>query len=108
MLLYGITLTPLARELRAAESGILSSFYVDDVAFDGSAIRSAHLLKLFIERGVDRGYLTFLAKSLSISDNLGQEETARQEFAADDLVLNFVSGSRYLGPYLVPQEELAV
>ena len=37
MVLYGITLAPLAEELRAAESGILSPFYVDDAAFDGSA-----------------------------------------------------------------------
>ena len=45
MVLYGITLVPLAQELRAADSGLLSPFYVDDVAFDGSARRSAQLLK---------------------------------------------------------------
>ena len=37
MLLYGITLVPLAEELRAADSGLLSPFYADYVAFDGSA-----------------------------------------------------------------------
>ena len=36
------------------------------------------------------------------------EEGARREFAAEGLVLNFVSGSRYLGAYLGPQEELDV
>ena len=55
MVLYGITLVPLAQELRAADSGLLSPFYVDDVAFDGSARRSAQLLKLPMERGPDRG-----------------------------------------------------
>ena len=30
-----------------------------------------------------------------------------REFAAEGLVLNFVSRSRYLGAYLGPQEELA-
>ena len=35
MVLYRITLTPLAEELRAADPGLLSPFYLDDVAFDG-------------------------------------------------------------------------
>ena len=37
MVLYGITLFPLAEELRAAEPGLLYPFYADDVAFDGLA-----------------------------------------------------------------------
>ena len=31
MVLYGITLIPLAEELRAADPGLLSPFYADDV-----------------------------------------------------------------------------
>ena len=38
---------------------------------------------------------------------MGQEEAVRQEFAAEGLVLNFVSGSTYLGAYIGPQEDLA-
>ena len=37
MVLYGITLVPLAEDLRAADLGILSLFYADDAAFDGLA-----------------------------------------------------------------------
>ena len=37
MVLYGITLVPLAEELRAADPGLLSPFYADDAAFDGLA-----------------------------------------------------------------------
>ena len=48
MVLYGITLVPLAEELRAADSGLLSPFYADDVAFEGLARRSAQLLKLLV------------------------------------------------------------
>ena len=36
MVLYRITLFPLAEELGAADLGLLSPFYADDVAFDGS------------------------------------------------------------------------
>ena len=37
MVLYRITLVHMAEELRAADSGILSSFYADDAVFDRSA-----------------------------------------------------------------------
>ena len=100
MVLYGIILVPLADNLRAADPGILSPFYADDAAFDGLARRSAQLLKLLMNRGPDRGYLPEPAKSLFISDNPGQEEATKKEFAKEGLCLNFISGSRYLGTYL--------
>ena len=37
MVLYGITLVPLTKYLRAADSGLLSLFYADDVAFGSLA-----------------------------------------------------------------------
>ena len=37
MVLYGITLVPLAEELKGADLGLLSPFYTDDSAFDGLA-----------------------------------------------------------------------
>ena len=56
MVLYGISLFPLAEELRAADLGILSPFYADDAEFYGSARRRAQLLNLLMKRGPDRGY----------------------------------------------------
>ena len=58
------------------------------------------------EEGAGPGYFTETAKSLFISDTLGQEEAEKIYFAVEGLTLNFVSGSRYLGAYLVPQKEL--
>ena len=66
MVLYGITLVPLAEELRAADLGVLSTFYADDAAFDGLARQSAQLLKLLMKRGADKGYSPKPAKSLFI------------------------------------------
>ena len=106
MVLYGITLVPLAEDLRAADPGLLSPFYADDAAFDGSARRSAQLLKLLMRRGMDQGYFPEPAKSLFILDTPEQEEAANREFAVEGLTLNFVSVSRYLGAYLGPQAEL--
>ena len=59
-----------------------------------------------MKRGTYRVYLPEPAKSLFISDKLGQEEAAKKEFAKEGLCLNFISDSRYLGAYLGPQEEL--
>ena len=85
MVLYGITLVPLAEELQAADPGLLSPFYADDALFDSLAQRSAHLLKLLMKRGPDQGYFPEPAKSLFISDTLGQEAAAKREFLAEGL-----------------------
>ena len=61
MVLYRITLVPLTDELRAADPGLYSPFYADNAVFDGSARRSAQLLKLLMKRGPDRGYFPELA-----------------------------------------------
>ena len=55
-----------------------------------------------MERGMDQGYFLKPAKSIFISDTLRQEEAVRTEFAAEGILLNFVSGSPYLGAYLGP------
>ena len=73
MVLYGITLVPLAEEFREADPGLLSPFYANDAVFDSLAQRNTDLLKLLVKRGTNRGYLTETAKSLFISDTPGQE-----------------------------------
>ena len=100
MVLYGITLIPLEEELRAADLGLLLPFSADDVAFDGSERCSAQLLKLLMKREANRVYFTEPANSLLISDTPGQEEESKRYFSVEDLTLNFVSGSQYLGAYL--------
>ena len=55
MVLYGITLVSIAKELREADPGILSPFYVNDAVFDGLARQIAQLLKLLMKRGSDQG-----------------------------------------------------
>ena len=106
MVLYGITLVPLAEELKAAGLRLLSPLYADDVTFYGSALQSAQILKLSMDRGPDQGYFPEPANYLFIFDLLRQEEVTRREFVAEGLLLNFVSGSRYIWAYLGPQEEL--
>ena len=71
VVLYGIALVPLDEELRAADSGLLAPFYVDDVVFNGLARQISQLLKLLMKRGPDQGYFTEPAKSLFILDTPG-------------------------------------
>ena len=78
MVFYGITLAPLAKELRVADPGILSLFYADDAAFDGLERRSAQLLKMLMKRGPERGYFPKLAKSFFVSDTPGQEKAVKR------------------------------
>ena len=92
MVLYGISLVPLVKELKVADLGLLSPFYANDAEFNRLSRQSAQLLNLLMERGPDRGYLPKPAKSLFIPDTPVQEEAARREFAAEGLVLNFLSG----------------
>ena len=73
MFLYGITLVPLAEELQESDPGLLSPFYSDYAALNRSARRSAHLLKLLMERAADRGHFYDLTKSIFISDSPKQE-----------------------------------
>ena len=93
MVLHGITLVPLAEEVQLVDLGLLTLFYVDDAAFDGSARSSAHLLKLLMDRGSNRGYLDEPAKLLFTTDTPGQKEAAERYFEVERLDLNFVGGS---------------
>ena len=81
VLLYGITLVPLAEKLRAADPGLISPFYADDAVFNCLARQSAQLLNLLMERSPDRGYFPDTSNSLFILDTPGQEEVTRREFA---------------------------
>ena len=56
--------------------------------------------------GAGPGIFSEPAKYLFIFDTPGKEGATKREFGAERLVLNFVSGSRYLGDYLGLQEEL--
>ena len=93
MVLYGITLPPLAEELKDSDKTLLSIFYTNDVEFDGLARRSAVQLRPLMEQGMYQGYLPETAKSLFISENTEDKEAARQEFERSGLNINYVDVS---------------
>ena len=83
-----------------------SPFYANDVTFDGLMGRSAVQLRLLMERGGNRGYFPELYKLLFIYNNREEEKAARREFEQAGLHLKCVDGSRYMGVYFGPREEL--
>ena len=80
MVLCGITLVHLEKELRDADTTLLSPFYADGAVFYGSATRSVVQLRLMMDQGPDRGYFPEPEKSLFIADNPKYEETERHKF----------------------------
>ena len=78
MVLYGITLVPLAEEICEDDIRLINPFYKDDVDFDESIWWSAQILKLLLERGADQGHLIKLAKSIFISYFSDQEDMVKR------------------------------
>ena len=78
MVLYGITISPLADELRDADPNLLSPFYTDNVVFYGSTRQSAAQLRLFMNQETDHGHFPELTKSLFITNNPEDKEAERQ------------------------------
>ena len=64
MVLYGITLVPLAEELKDADPTLLSPLYTNYVMFDGLARRRVVQLRLLMDLGPERKYFCELAKLL--------------------------------------------
>ena len=102
MVLYGITLSSLEEELRDTDTTILSPFYTNDAAFDGSARRIVTKLHLLMDLEPDGGYFPDMAKLIFIADNLEEKEAESQELEWAGLKITYVDGSQYMGSCLGP------
>ena len=92
MVLYGVTLVPLAEELFTAAPDLLVPIYLNDSAFYGLVNRSARLITLLLEQGTERGYFPEPTKALFICDSPSQEEASNQTLEAEGLRVNMVPG----------------
>ena len=108
MVVYGITLVPLAEEHMDEDPTLISPLYAKDAAFDGLARQSTDQLHLLIDLRPDRGYFPNTANSFFIADNPEDGDAERRKLERVGLYLNDVDGSQYLGAYLGPREELEV
>ena len=58
MVLYGITLFPIAEEIRNVDPTLLLPFYAEGAAFDGSERQSDEQLCLLMDQGPDWVYFS--------------------------------------------------
>ena len=78
MVLYGITLVPLAKGLRDVNLEILSPFYANYAEFNGSVHQNPAQLKIMMEWGPDRGCFPEPGKSIFIAGNPEKREAANR------------------------------
>ena len=69
-------------------------------------LKVMELMNLILEGGIYQGYFPGPYKSLFMAEFPDQEASTQQDFEAEGLMLNFVTGSRYLESFLGSREEL--
>ena len=77
MVLYEITLVPLAEDLRDVYPTLLSPVYANYAAVYGLKRSSAAQQWLLMDQGLDRGYFPNPSKSLFTEDNPEDEDAVR-------------------------------
>ena len=97
MVLYGLSLTPLAKSIRAAVPQVVQPWYADDAAMAGpiTGIRDAQ--RLLLEWGPQRGYYPEPEKSILISP-LHNSPESLDPVAEFNFSLRL--GHRYVGGYV--------
>ena len=67
MIIYGITLVPLAEDLQTVDQVPISPFYEYGAAFDGYTSTSVRTNNLLLDQGPDQEYFPEISKSLFIA-----------------------------------------
>ena len=97
MVLYGLSLTPLAEAIRLAVPTVVQPWYADDAAMSGPVTGIAAAQRLLLELGPRRGYFPEPDKSILISP-LATHPSALEPLAE----FNFrqLDGHRYIGGFV--------
>ena len=64
MIIYGITLVPLAEDLQAVDQVPISPFYEDGAEFDGYTSRSVRPMNLLLDQGPYQEHFPEITNSL--------------------------------------------
>jgi hypothetical protein len=98
MLLYGVTLVPLARRLREEVPSVVQPWYADDAAMAGPCSHVATAMRLLEKLGPQRGYYPEPAKSIVICRDATHTEAAKQWL--EEFNFQYCEGHRYVGGFL--------
>jgi hypothetical protein len=97
MILYALTLLPLAESLRRDVPQAIQPWYADDSAADGKVSEVAAVTRLLMQRGPTRGYFLNTAKSVVVCKPTDQAEV---EAALSRFNFTYCEGTRYLGGFV--------
>ena len=102
MVLYGLTLVPMAETLRRLAPSVLQPWYADDAAMAGKCEDIAPAMSHLLRIGPLRGYYPEPSKSVLICDPGEDRERAKALFA--DFDFQYSDGDRYLGGFIGTME----
>ena len=97
MVLYGLTLTPLAASLRKAVPSVVQPWYADDAAMAGPLEDVAAAMRLLQAQGPARGYYPEPDKSVLISD---LDPTHPGLAVLSEFNFRYAAGHRYVGGFI--------
>ncbi len=97
MILYGITVCPLARRLLQCMPDLIQTWYADDYALSGPASRMKIAMKLVQKWGPHRGYFPEPDKSVVVCKI---EHTTQAKAILEEFEFKYAKGKRYVGGFL--------
>eukprot|EP00534_Pseudo-nitzschia_fraudulenta_P001034 CAMPEP_0201119006 /NCGR_PEP_ID=MMETSP0850-20130426/3183_1 /ASSEMBLY_ACC=CAM_ASM_000622 /TAXON_ID=183588 /ORGANISM="Pseudo-nitzschia fraudulenta, Strain WWA7" /LENGTH=295 /DNA_ID=CAMNT_0047384539 /DNA_START=18 /DNA_END=901 /DNA_ORIENTATION=+ len=101
MVLYGLSLVPLAETLRRSHPDVIQPWYADDAAMHGTVSQIASTMRQLLALGPARGYFPEPAKSIF----LGRPETSvRAREVLEEFNFKFLDGHRYIGGFIGTDE----
>jgi hypothetical protein len=103
MFLYGLTLVPLAKFLRAQVPTVIQPWYADDCAMAGSVSNITTAMRLLLHYGPSRGYFPEPSKSILICRK-EDRAVAREMLAEFDF--KYSDGARYIGGFIGSEDAL--
>ncbi len=95
MILYGLALQPLARDLRSRFPTLLQLWYADDCCLFGPPTMIADALAFLTDRGSHVGYFPEPRKSVAIIP-----PNSPPPVCLSDMGFSFTDGARYLGGFV--------
>jgi hypothetical protein len=101
MIIYGVALAPLSKNLRESVPSVMQPWYADDMAMVGPSSGIARCMSLLEELGPARGYFPEPSKSILISD---PEKQADARHHLTGFAFKYVDGSRYVGSFIGTDE----
>ncbi|GAX18236.1 hypothetical protein FisN_31Hu011 [Fistulifera solaris] len=97
MILYGLTLTPIAEKIRENVKNIVQPFYADDVALAGKSSDISKAMEILMRYGPARGYFPEPSKSVVVCRQSDEEKCSK---ILSKYEFKYVCGHRYLGGFI--------